>query len=239
MESIDITTGQNIVIKYEPAGIIRRMFALLIDFIIITVYVIVIIFLIVDWKIDFPTPIENFLLFVFLAPAVLYFLLFEVFSGGRTPGKMALGIRVTMADGTRPSLTSYFLRYLLLPIDFSTWLGALFILFSKKQQRIGDMAAGTIVVRHVKPPVLDLDKDFYEFLPDYKPTFPQVELLSDGQIRFISNILFGPKNKRSISSSISSLSQKVKEVIKVESSLEDRLFLETVVRDYNYYAAQN
>jgi hypothetical protein len=165
--------------------------------------------------------------------------LFETLMGGRTPGKVIAGTRVTNLDGSTPGLTAYFLRWILLPVDIfpaGMGIGGLFIAFSKNHQRIGDLAAGTIVVRNAKPPQLDLDKDFMEFSDNYQPAFSQVELLTDGQVRFISNMLYDPRNKRSITSSIQELSIKVKALLKLESQLDDRTFLETVVRDYNYYA---
>jgi uncharacterized RDD family membrane protein YckC len=241
MESIDILTGQNVTIKYEPAGILRRGCALLLDFLIMGLYCFVIFDSISNWNVEeyIPSRIQNTLLFIVFLPVICYHFFFESLMGGRTPGKMIAGTRVTLLDGSTPGLTSYFLRWLLLTIDlFPTGIGigGLFIVFSKNHQRIGDMAAGTVVVRNIIPPKLNLDTDFQEFSDHYQPTFRQVELLSDGQIRFISRMLYDPRNKRAITSSIQSLSYKVKELLKVDSPLDDRTFLETIVRDYNYYA---
>jgi uncharacterized RDD family membrane protein YckC len=242
MESIDILTGQHVTIQYEAAGILRRGCALILDFIIMALYGYIIFFSSFQFNIGYhslPPTLRNFVFFIVLLPVLCYHFLFETLMGGRTPGKIIAGTRVTNLDGSTPGITSYFLRWLLLPVDLSPTgmgIGGLFIAFSKNHQRIGDLAAGTIVVRNAKPPQLNLDTDFREFSDDYRPTFSQVELLTDGQVRFISSMLYDPRNKRAITSSIQGLSVKVKGLLKTEIALNDRTFLETIVRDYNYYA---
>ena len=246
MESIDILTGQHVTIKYHPAGLLRRGLGLIIDYVVMGLYIYIMFYSLTELHIrdllsDFSDSIVYPIFFIFYAPVLFYHLMFESWMGGRTPGKIITGSRVTDLDGSTPGLTSYFLRWILLPLDLfpsGMGLGGLFIAFSKNHQRIGDLAAGTIVVRHIKPPKLDLDKDFMEYSDDYKPTFGQVELLSDGQIRFISSMLYDPFNKKAITPSIKTLSQKVKDILKIESRLDDRAFLEKIVRDYNFYAWQ-
>ncbi|MDR0682589.1 MAG: RDD family protein [Dysgonamonadaceae bacterium] len=238
METIDILTGQHVTIKYEPAGILRRGCALIIDFIILFLYIYIIFYFLQKIDMNIFLNIKNVTSFIVLFPAICYHFFFETLMNGKTPGKLITGTRVTNLDGSTPGLSSYFLRWILLPIDLfpsGIGLGGLFIVFSKNHQRIGDLAAETIVVRNVRPPQVDLDRDFREFSDDYRPTFSQVEQLNDAQIRFISALLYDSQNRKALSSSIQSLSRKVKNTLKVESQLDDRSFLETIVRDYNYY----
>ncbi|MDL2323316.1 RDD family protein [Bacteroidales bacterium OttesenSCG-928-A17] len=242
MESINIVTGQFVTIRYEPASVIRRGFALFLDGLIIAIYSFFLGYLFDYFDFFFRSAlfgIDNLLIFLLFVPVIFYPLLFEFLTGGQTPGKMILRIRVVNVDGSSPGFLAYFLRWLLLFIDLfpsGLGIGMLFITLSPHHQRLGDMAAGTIVVRSAKPIELDIERDFMEYSPDYRPVFPQVELLSDGQIRFISKILFEIRDARSTVSSTASLAAKVKETIKVETELDDALFLETVVRDYNFYA---
>lgn len=89
---------------------------------------------------------------IFELPLLLiYFTLFEGLTG-RTPGKMLLGLRVTRIDGTAPSIADAFLRNLL-RLLWVTPLGAAFILLdawslraTELDQRMGDLAAGTVVI---------------------------------------------------------------------------------------------
>lgn len=82
----------------------------------------------------------------------LYFFLFETLDGGRTPGKRALGIRVVLDTGRRLTPSASAIRNLLRFVDIFFPLapllpGVLFVFFSKNGKRLGDIAAGTIVVR--------------------------------------------------------------------------------------------
>lgn len=79
----------------------------------------------------------------------LYFILFEGFWNGQTLGKRAMGIRVRMADGTAITVTAAIGRNFLRFADFvpaGYMLGLISMFTSAKSQRIGDLAAGTIVV---------------------------------------------------------------------------------------------
>lgn len=89
-----------------------------------------------------------------------YPVLFEVLWEGRTPGKRALGLQVLMEDGTPIEWGPSMLRSLLMFVDFLPFLygaGLVAMLGSKEGRRIGDLAAGTVVVHalpaHSAPPV--------------------------------------------------------------------------------------
>ena len=86
---------------------------------------------------------------VFFA-TVVYDVLFEVRAAGRTPGKRALGLRVVMADGRPVGLRASAVRNLIRLFEgFATWYlpAMLSILITRDNQRLGDLAAGTIVAR--------------------------------------------------------------------------------------------
>ncbi|WP_419948383.1 stage II sporulation protein M [Candidatus Palauibacter sp.] len=80
-----------------------------------------------------------------------YFLCFEAVWDGRTPGKRALGLRVLHAGGEPLSFQGSVLRNLIRVVDLQPGLtgmaGAATILFNRRAQRLGDLVAGTIVVR--------------------------------------------------------------------------------------------
>lgn len=78
---------------------------------------------------------------------------FEVLAGGQTPGKKLLGLRVLRADGAPVGWSRSTVRSLLafadfLPFGFAAGLAAM--LLGRRCQRLGDLAAGTLVV-HVEP----------------------------------------------------------------------------------------
>lgn len=80
--------------------------------------------------------------------SLAYFTILEG-SAGRTLGKMIFGLKVIGEDGQRAGFGAAILRNLLRFVDafFFYVLGLVFLLTTEKQQRIGDKAAGTLVVR--------------------------------------------------------------------------------------------
>lgn len=84
----------------------------------------------------------------------LYMVLFEVFNQGRSPGKQILGLQVIHSDGTPISWAGSLTRNLLRIIDllpFAYCIGILSLLGSSSFQRLGDLAAGTLVVYQPQP----------------------------------------------------------------------------------------
>lgn len=79
-----------------------------------------------------------------------YDIFFEVFRSGQTPGKRMNGLRVVRVEGHPVTFLSSAVRNILRPIDFlpsAYLLGAIVILSTHKNQRVGDVVAGTLVVR--------------------------------------------------------------------------------------------
>ncbi len=241
MESIDIVTGQHVTINYEPATIIQRMTALLLDYIFMGIYLVILFFLsfyFLDKKIVEPDSFFFILLGILSLPAICYHVMFESLMGGQTPGKIIAKTRVTNTDGSTPGFAAYFLRWILLPIDSFIYgsIGLLTILFTKKHQRLGDLAAGTIVVK-IMPSAskINLDNILQELPQSYIPTYKEVEQLTEGQIKFVSELLLNPENQSSVEESIDEIALKIKNKLHLESSLSNRRFLETIVEDYHYY----
>jgi uncharacterized RDD family membrane protein YckC len=80
--------------------------------------------------------------------AILYYIVLEA-TQGATLGKMALGLRVVKVDGSPISWSESIIRNLLRIVDslFFYLVGAILIWNSPLRQRLGDRAAGTVVVR--------------------------------------------------------------------------------------------
>ena len=82
-----------------------------------------------------------------------YFLIFEMLWDGRSPGKKAVGIRVIRDEGSKIAFTTSLLRNLMRVAD---WLPAFYLVgivamfAGKKWKRLGDIVAGTIVVKEEK-----------------------------------------------------------------------------------------
>jgi len=85
---------------------------------------------------------------------VCYFLLISVLEAewGVSLGKLIMGLRVTAKDGKRPGLVKALVRNLLLVVDslFGFIVGVAFMAYTDNWQRLGDLAAGTVVVKSKK-----------------------------------------------------------------------------------------
>ncbi|SHG13749.1 Uncharacterized membrane protein YckC, RDD family [Bacteroides luti] len=235
MANTTIITGQYVQINQTPASVGERIIARLIDMVIIILYL----FATISFFNKVPTLVlyqVSYLLFIIL-PAVCYSLLFEVFNHGQSIGKMIMNIRVVMADGSSPTFGAYLLRWLLYLIDFTITggLGLIFILMTKKSQRIGDLAAGTMVIKLNDYRKINVSLDEYSHLEaNYHPVFPQAGDLSLEQINVIEKALSVDGKERY--NYISQLSGKIKELLGINTQLSDEKFLETLVKDYQYYA---
>jgi len=90
-----------------------------------------------------------FIIFVFLT-VIGYFPFYEIFRNGQTPGKKAYGLRVVTLTGQKISFFSSLLRNFLRIADFLPFLflaGVFSTLITDRHQRIGDLLAGTVVIR--------------------------------------------------------------------------------------------
>lgn len=84
-----------------------------------------------------------------------YFIFWEMVLNGRSPGKAAVGLRVVSDDGRALSFQQSLARNLLRVVDMlpnSYLVGFAAMLFSRDGKRLGDLAAGTIVIRLDRPP---------------------------------------------------------------------------------------
>jgi uncharacterized membrane protein SpoIIM required for sporulation len=85
-----------------------------------------------------------------------YYVMFEGLRDGQTPGKRMLGLRVVQDGGYSVSFAASAVRNLVRLLDMQPFptalIGLLFAVMSRSGKRLGDMAAGTIVVReHIRP----------------------------------------------------------------------------------------
>jgi uncharacterized RDD family membrane protein YckC len=101
-------------------------------------------------------------LFLHLGALAVYGAVTEALFGA-TPGKLALGLRVELAGGGRPGVARAIVRNLLRPVDIiPPYLGAVglsLMTVTGLRQRLGDLAAGTVVVAATPAPVEDEGKE--------------------------------------------------------------------------------
>ena len=231
----DIITGQYVKIMQTPASIGERIGAQLIDTVVLAAYLTLASFIIDEANIPF-----NYTTFLCVVlPFILYTPLCEIFNNGQSIGKRVMKLRVVMKDGTIPGLSAYLLRWLLWIVDgpLLSFLGVLVILINKHNQRIGDIAAGTMVVRLDSFSRLQVSLDEFNYLSrNYRPVYPQASDLSLEQVNSLNKALeLDDDDPR-----IAALAKKVRTVLGIQTVHErsDDSFLWQLVRDYQYYALE-
>lgn len=239
MAESTIITGQFVHITQSPASIGERLIAIAIDYTIIIIYLFSTITLI--QKMYLPGDFQAIIyIFIINLPTLFYFFLCETFNHGQSLGKKLMNIRVVKVDGSTPGISSYLLRWLLLPIDglLTGGLGLLSILLTKNNQRIGDLAAGTMVIKEKNYRKIHVSLDEFDYLTkDYHPIYPQAADLTLEQINVITRTL--ETNHREQKQRIASLAKKIQEMLSVVSRNQtDKDFLQTILRDYQYYALE-
>jgi len=163
-ETLDIQTPENVAFGYQVAGIGSRFLATLLDTLIIIFLQVVILVarLLLQSAFDrsglsgtlSPWVIALFGLisFVFYSG---YYVLFEMIWNGQSPGKRLVGLRVIRRDGTPITLSESLVRNLARLVDFLPFaygVGILSMFLDKQSRRLGDLAAGTVVV-HDRAPI--------------------------------------------------------------------------------------
>jgi uncharacterized RDD family membrane protein YckC len=246
MEKIKIPTSFNIELEFETPEFHKRLFAWLIDLIIITAYLIISMSLVNyfssgyqhsdnDQPFYYKLSAVQLLL---LVPVFVYHLFFEIFMNGQSIGKKIIGIKVIGENGGRPALHQYLIRWLTRPFDFVFFglVGLLTVVLSKKNQRLGDMAAGTLVIK-TKIETNINDTVFFELSNEYKPRYKQVMRLSDRDMNTIKGVLNNNRRYKNFDV-VARISEKVRSVLGITDYEEPVEFLETILKDYNYYSNQ-
>ncbi len=256
MPVIQIATPFNIDIEFDLAEFHKRLLAYIIDFILLILYMLSMLYL---WFGGFSVGEGGvgFVLLVILLPLLFYSMVSELLMGGQTLGKKLMGIKVVSLEGGEPTLGQIMLRWFLrfyewgfivFTLFWGSGMGIVILLFggiisvvimviSQKSQRLGDIVAGTVVV-NTKTNLTVNDTIFMHVAQnDYKVTFPEVMRLSDRDINTVKNVLTQARktNKYDMCNRVAF---KVQEVLKVSTDMYAIDFLEKLMEDYNYLATR-
>lgn len=230
MQTINVRTTQNVLIDYPIAELFDRIFAFLIDLIIFIAYLILAFY--VTSRLGIVSDWVSVLIYL---PAFFYTLIFEIAMNGQTPGKRAKDLKVVRLDGNSPTIANYIMRFILWPIDviLSGSIAITFILLTKNGQRLGDLAAGTTVVKLTKRGVLTGQEIVQNLTEDYQPLFPQVIHMTDKDIGVIKealhlNVTLGNDKP------VYALAAKIMSLHGIQTDMPPVKFLYTVLKDYHH-----
>lgn len=154
-DTLRVTTPDNVGIGYDVAGLGSRMIAQLIDTLIVGAVLFVVLIFVgalftTNGSSDQAVLVGVAIFGVVILVYVAYFAVCELLTGGRTPGKSAGGLRVLDISGSAPTAIQLLVRNLARFIDVIFGVGVVVMFCSRHSRRIGDLLAGTVVVR-VRP----------------------------------------------------------------------------------------
>lgn len=268
MSTIRISTSFNIDLEFEAAPFHRRLFAWIIDVIVLLFYCYAASkTLELIWRAtgNHSSKEENIgaIVMVMILPVLTYHLVCELLMNGQSVGKRIMGLRVVNENGGRPGISQYIIRWLIRTSDYMVvvillyapiaatndtsffWqiaaafglliLDVILVNSSKKNQRLGDMLAHTMLIRTTQK--ADIDETIYQQVKEnYTPSFPQVMHLSDRDINALKGILDAAK-KHDDYNLAERAAEKIKSHLKIETQISPYDFLEILLKDYNYLSA--
>jgi uncharacterized RDD family membrane protein YckC len=185
--NLDVRTPESIAFNYELAGLGSRFLALVIDQVVQILVLLAVFYGVFSAALHVPTvrgaidtqaeKIASALIIAAIIVVVFaiffgYFIVFETLWNGKTPGKWALGIRVVRDGGYPVDFGAAVIRNLIRVGEFAFGyyaLSALSAVLSPENKRLGDYAAGTIVVRE-SALKLSLPEQAPKTEPVYAPT---------------------------------------------------------------------
>lgn len=199
---------------------------------------------------------------LFFLPFLLYHVIMETTMNGQSIGKKIMGIKVISETGGKPSSSQFIIRWLLRTSDytilvivvlipFAQMLGSrvywgvagalgllladLILINTNKQQRLGDILAQTVLIDTREAGHLS-DTVFLEVPDEYIPQFPQIMQLSDRDMNALKGIIDTAKKHRDHHMAAMA-AEKVQRHLKIETEMEAEVFLEVLLKDYNYLSA--
>jgi uncharacterized RDD family membrane protein YckC len=242
MQTIRISTSQNIDIDYEVAGVGERILARLIDFgLFFLVYILGLIFYFSVLEATGSSAAEIVIIIIYALLFVFYDLICETFMNGQSIGKRIMKIKVVSLDGARPSFSQYLLRWLFRIVDFTLSFevcGLLTVIISEKQQRVGDMVAGTTLIK-TKPRTKIDNLIFTPQADSYEPVFLEASRLNDKDITIIYDVI-NNYLKTGNSVVVYNTAERIKTLLSVAppTQMNSMQFLQTIIKDYSHLSAQ-
>ncbi len=259
MPIITITTPFNIDLEFKVATFGKRVLAWLVDLLVIFTYY----YLMIEFVVPL-FPDNQQLKFVlemvlFIIPVLAYQLVFEIMFNGQTIGKRLAGIKIIDAQGKEPTWGQYIIRFALglgnyfiyimpfllmqdprfiFTIMFFYIPDVITFMVTPRSQRIGDLAAGTVVIDAGYRP--NINETIYKEIEvvNYTPLFPQVMRLTDRDINGIRNLLEVKRERKENDEYMLKVVAKIKSVLNIESHIGGYDFLEQLLYDYNYLAGR-
>lgn len=242
MTQLSINTTQNVNVNFTAASVGDRILGQLLDSLVkiaygITVYFIVQIFSLENLFDGLDQWSIIAIISVIGLPVMFYSLIQESLWEGQTIGKKLMKMKVIKLDGYQAGFGDYLIRWLFRLIEISIGngvIGLIAIVSSSKNQRLGDMAAGTAIIS-LKNNININHTIIQDINSDYLPTYPLVIKLSDNDVRIVKETFETAVLQKDFVT-LSKLANKISTVTGIKNtSGTDTDFIRVVLKDYNFY----
>ncbi|HKR99595.1 MAG TPA: RDD family protein [Candidatus Dormibacteraeota bacterium] len=196
-DTLSVRTADNVSLGFSVAGLGSRMAAQMVDWLMVTALLLVAytaLSAVFRSSSELPVAlIAGVYVAVFSIVVSGYFLLWELLMNGRTPGKNALGLRVMMLSGGAPDGTAILVRNIVRVVDLV--VGPIVMFFHPLSRRLGDLAAGTVVVRErarLKLQTVAAPPPVFLRTPDAGPAIDGIERLGQTEHDALRTFLSRP-----------------------------------------------
>ena len=239
MSDFQIRTAQNVGIHQNLAGVGQRFLAFFIDVIFLIIFY-YFIFYLLSYT-NFEKYISSVVFVsIFLLPYFLYYPLLQYLNNGQSLGKQIVKIRIVKKDNSHPRIGDFLIRWVfrLFEVNMVPGLGLIVMLFNDKAQRLGDLAAKTVVVTE-KQKVKLSQSIFEEIEQTYTPVFVEAANLDERSVQLIKEVLQSAKRQNKFDV-IKALVARVEQVLNIKKPEDMRYiqFVDTILKDYNYFAGR-
>jgi len=149
-QHLEVETPEHVVLDYEIAGLGSRALAAILDTIVLMIWLIGLSVMVLRLAASLGEWVFALLTVLGFVSVWGYFTFFEGLRNGQTPGKRWLGIRVVRDTGHAVTFGAAVARNLLRIADFMPppyLIGAILVALHPRGKRLGDLVAGTVVVR--------------------------------------------------------------------------------------------
>lgn len=238
MSKIEITTSQNVTIEFETPTLIERGLVFLID--LISVWVAIFIIYIPVYAIS-DSGFDKYMNYLGIMILVTGNLILQLSTSGKTLGRMIFGFNLIKINGDPVSVIDLILRWAFRIIDIIAGfgaIGAMFILSSEKNQRLGDYLADTVMIKVKKinrielNSILNLDNKL-----NYTPIYTEIKHFEESEIllikettdRYLKHKTSGNKE------AVKQLTIKMAKLLNLDKKPKEEIkFLKTLVNDYAF-----
>ncbi len=237
-ENLHIRTSTGVDLSFELASLGDRILAWFLDMLLIVSYFIIVAMSVASYM-DADGTNAQVAMFLLMLPILFYHFLSETLMNGQSIGKRARNIQVVRLDGQQATIGNYAMRALVRLLEVTILQGSLAMLFivgNKYGQRLGDVAAGTTVVKIKKQN--SMKESLFRDVPEtHQIRYPEAVRLSNDDAETLGLLLYELKKSRN-EMVLMKLAQDARKRLAarlgIDSPVHDLDFLNGILDDYNY-----